>query len=78
MQVMDRGPGFPKDAMPFVFNKFYRASGNQTGSKGLGLSIVKGFVDALNGTIEIENRKNGGARVTVRIPSEIPDQGQVK
>jgi K+-sensing histidine kinase KdpD len=34
---------------------------------------VKGFVDALNGTIEIENRKNGGARVNVRIPSEIAD-----
>jgi two-component system sensor histidine kinase KdpD len=69
MQVMDRGPGFPKDAIPYIFNKFYRVSGTQTGNTGLGLSIVKGFVDAHNGTVEIENRKNGGARVTIRIPS---------
>jgi two-component system sensor histidine kinase KdpD len=73
MQVMDRGPGFPKDEILHVFNKFYRISGAKTGSTGLGLSIVKEFVEAHNGTVEIENRKNGGARITVRIPSEIPD-----
>ncbi|MCK9401357.1 MAG: sensor histidine kinase KdpD [Bacteroidales bacterium] len=78
MQVMDRGPGFPKDAIPYVFNKFYRLAGTQTGGTGLGLSIVKGFVEAHNGTIEIESRKNGGARITVRIPSEVPDLGQMQ
>jgi two-component system sensor histidine kinase KdpD len=77
MQVMDRGPGFPKNAIPYVFNKFYRVEGTQTGGTGLGLSIVKGFVESLNGTVEIENRKNGGARITVRIPSEIPDLGKI-
>lgn len=78
MQVMDRGPGFPKDALPYVFNKFYRVAGTQTGGTGLGLSIVKGFIEAHNGTVEIENRKNGGARITVRIPSEVPDLGQIQ
>jgi two-component system, OmpR family, sensor histidine kinase KdpD len=78
MQVMDRGPGFPKDALPYVFNKFYRVAGSQTGGTGLGLSIVKGFVEAHNGTVEIENRKNGGARITVRVPSEVPDLGQIQ
>jgi two-component system sensor histidine kinase KdpD len=78
MQVMDRGPGFPKDAIPYVFNKFYRVAGTKTGGTGLGLSIVKGFVESLNGTVEIENRKNGGARITVRIPSEVPDLGQIE
>jgi two-component system, OmpR family, sensor histidine kinase KdpD len=73
MQVMDRGPGFPKGEIPNVFNKFYRVPGTLTGGTGLGLSIVKGFVEAQNGSVEIENRKNGGARVTVKIPSEVPD-----
>jgi two-component system sensor histidine kinase KdpD len=73
MQVMDRGPGFPKDEILHVFNRFYRIPGAKTGSTGLGLPIVKEFVEAHNGTVEIENRKNGGARITVRIPSEIPD-----
>ena len=78
MQVMDRGPGFPQDAIPYVFNKFYRVEGTQTGGTGLGLSIVKGFVESLNGTVKIENRKNGGARITIRIPSDVPDLGQIK
>jgi two-component system sensor histidine kinase KdpD len=78
MQVMDRGPGFPKNTIPYVFNKFYRVEGTKAGGTGLGLSIVKGFVESLNGTVEIENRKNGGARITVRIPTEIPDLGQMQ
>jgi two-component system, OmpR family, sensor histidine kinase KdpD len=78
MQVMDRGPGFPKETIPQVFNKFYRVSGTQTGGTGLGLSIVNGFVKAHDGTVDIENRKNGGARITVRIPSEIPDLEQIQ
>jgi two-component system, OmpR family, sensor histidine kinase KdpD len=73
LQVMDRGPGFPKEALPYVFNKFFRVTGTQAGGTGLGLSIVKGFVEAQNGTAEIENRKNGGARVIVRIPAEAHD-----
>jgi two-component system, OmpR family, sensor histidine kinase KdpD len=78
MQVMDRGPGFPKNAIPYVFNKFYRVEGTRTGGTGLGLSIVKGFVESLNGTVEIENRKNGGARITVRIPTDVPDLDQIR
>jgi two-component system sensor histidine kinase KdpD len=78
LQVMDRGPGFPKNAIPYVFNKFYRVEGTKAGGTGLGLSIVKGFVESLNGTVEIENRKNGGARITIRIPSEVPDLDQIK
>jgi two-component system sensor histidine kinase KdpD len=78
MQVMDRGPGFPKESISYLFNKFYRAAGNHTGGTGLGLSIVKGFVESHNGTVEIENRKNGGARITVRIQSEVPDLGQMQ
>ena len=71
MQVMDRGPGFPPGELQNVFNKFYRLAGNYSGGTGLGLSIVKGFVDAHNGIVVIENRQNGGARITVKIPTEI-------
>ena len=73
IQVMDRGPGLPADALNDVFDKFYRVSGSPAGGTGLGLSIVKGFIEAHNGTVSAENRENGGLRVTVRIPSEIPD-----
>ena len=73
LQVMDRGPGFPPSAIPYVFDKFYRVEGTIPGGTGLGLSIVKGFVEAQNGTVKIENRQNGGARITVKIPTEIPN-----
>lgn len=70
IQEMDRGPGFPTDALPFVFNKFFRADNPNSGGLGLGLSIAKGFVEAHKGTIGVENRQHGGARFTIKIPSE--------
>ena len=38
----------------------------------MGLSIAKGFVEAHKGTITVENRQNGGAKFTIKIPTEIP------
>ena len=73
IQVMDRGPGFSQNDLSMVFNKFYRGESAVAGGTGLGLSIVKGFVEAHNGTITAENRQNGGARFTIKIPTEISD-----
>jgi two-component system sensor histidine kinase KdpD len=36
----------------------------------LGLSIVKGFTESMNGTVRLENLPNGGARFTITIPCE--------
>jgi two-component system sensor histidine kinase KdpD len=72
LQVMDRGPGFPRKEISLIFNKFYRVEGSKAGGTGLGLSIAKGFVEAHNGTIIVENRQNGGAKFTIKIPTDIP------
>jgi two-component system sensor histidine kinase KdpD len=71
LQVMDRGPGFPRKEISLIFNKFYRVEGTKAGGTGLGLSIAKGFVEAHKGTIIVENRQNGGAKFTIKIPTEI-------
>jgi two-component system sensor histidine kinase KdpD len=71
LQVMDRGPGFPRREISLIFNKFYRVEGSKAGGTGLGLSIAKGFVEAHKGTVTAENRQNGGAKFTVKIPTEI-------
>ena len=71
LQVMDRGPGFPRNEISLIFNKFYRVEGSKPGGTGLGLSIAKGFVEAQKGTIIVENRQNGGAKFTIKIPTEI-------
>ncbi len=68
---MDRGPGFPEKEISLIFNKFYRVEGSKAGGTGLGLSIAKGFVEAHKGTITVENRQNGGAKFTIKIPTEI-------
>lgn len=66
--IADNGPGFPTEALPHLFDKFYRVPGTQTGGTGLGLSIVRGFVDAHRGTISAENKNTGGAQFTIRLP----------
>jgi len=71
IQVMDRGPGFPPKEISLIFNKFYRVEGSKAGGTGLGLSIAKGFVEAHKGTIIAENRQNGGAKFTIKIPTDI-------
>lgn len=70
LQVMDRGTGFPPESIPYLCNKFYRADNRVAGGIGLGLSIVKGFVEAHHGSVKFENRSNGGALVTVKIPTD--------
>jgi two-component system, OmpR family, sensor histidine kinase KdpD len=77
LQVMDRGPGFPAKEISLIFNKFYRVEGSKAGGTGLGLSIAKGFTEAHKGTITVENRQNGGAKFTIKIPTEIP-QAEIK
>jgi K+-sensing histidine kinase KdpD len=73
IEIADQGLGFPEDNMSDVFNKFYRINGSKTGGLGLGLSIAKGFIEAHNGTISVENRDEGGSKFTIKIPSENPD-----
>lgn len=68
--VSDNGNGFPEKEIPFVFDKFYRLPNTKTGGSGLGLSIVKGFTEAQNGTVKLENNIKGGAVFTVEIPAE--------
>ena len=50
--VSDSGPGFPPEALPNVFDKFFRVDGTKSGGLGLGLSIVKGLVESHNGTVQ--------------------------
>jgi two-component system sensor histidine kinase KdpD len=70
LAVADDGPGIPAEALPQLFGKFYRAPGAPAGGSGLGLSIVKGFVEAHGGRVQAANRSEGGAEFTVVLPAE--------
>ncbi len=69
--ILDEGNGFPEDEISFVFEKFYRLKNSRPGGSGIGLSIVKGFVEAQNGTITLENRVEGGAKFVIQIKTEV-------
>jgi two-component system, OmpR family, sensor histidine kinase KdpD len=68
LTVADRGAGIPPELLPRVFDKFFRAPNAPTGGSGLGLTIVKGFVEAHGGVVNVENRPDGGAMFTLRLP----------
>lgn len=75
MVVADRGVGIPEEALPHVFEKFYRVpQGNGAGGTGLGLSISRGIVEAHGGTIRAEARPGGGSCLVIALPlTEEPD-----
>lgn len=70
VEIDDDGPGIPESDLNFIFDKFYRISNSKPGGSGLGLSIVKGFVEAQNGTIHAENKIDGGLKFTIKIPTQ--------
>lgn len=69
--ISDNGTGFPADQLEKVFEKFYRLPNSRTGGTGLGLSIAKGFVEAHDGSITLENQASGGAKFTITIPCQL-------
>ena len=77
IKVIDSGYGISKEALPRVFEKFYRVTDNEkireiTGS-GLGLSLVKEIVEIHNGTIEVKSELGVGSTFTIRLPIEEPE-----
>ena len=69
LAVRDTGEGIPADALPFVFDRFYRGDPSRAGrSAGLGLAIARGLAAAHRGSIELESRVGVGSTFTLRLP----------
>lgn len=69
--IDDDGPGIPESEMEKVFAPFYRVEGSRnrkTGGIGLGLTVVRTIIRGHGGDVRLENRIEGGLRVTVTIP----------
>lgn len=73
VSVEDNGRGIPEEAIPLIFERYvqnkepsYKHYGDS--GSGLGLAVVKEFVDMHGGSIEVESEHGAGSRFTVRIP----------
>jgi PAS domain S-box-containing protein len=71
ISVSDEGLGMPRDALPIIFEKFYRVDSpavKKIGGTGIGLSIVKYIVELHNGGITVESEEGKGSKFTFFIP----------
>lgn len=66
--VKDTGTGIPADALPRVFDRYWRMGG-ESGGSGLGLAIVRSIVEAHGGRVGAQSEMGRGSRFTVRLPA---------
>ena len=69
--VRDTGPGISPEALPYIFDRFYRVDKSRsrtTGGRGLGLAIARQFVNAHGGEIRAESEIGKGTTITFSLP----------
>lgn len=77
IQVSDTGIGIPAEALPRVFDRFFRVDQSRSrasGGTGLGLSIVQGIMQLHRGTVDIASRPGAGTQVTLSMPARRQQQ----
>ncbi|CAM3423249.1 HAMP domain-containing sensor histidine kinase [Paenibacillus lupini] len=71
LEFQDNGEGIPEDALPRVFDRFFRAESSRSpgkGNSGLGLAIVKQIIEAHGGTVEAASCNGEGTTILLRFP----------
>ena len=72
LTIEDDGPGFTDDVLPHLFER--RVKGKESKGHGLGMAFVDAVTRAHWGTVEAENRVQGGARIVVTLPLAAPQR----
>jgi signal transduction histidine kinase len=70
--IADNGVGIPSEAMPHIFDRFYRADparSHDPGGTGLGLPIARWIVEQHGGTIQLDSESGKGTRVKITLPA---------
>jgi two-component system sensor histidine kinase KdpD len=68
LDIIDDGPGIPDGELDRVFDLFYRTTHARPGGTGLGLHIVRGFIEAQGGRVRAANRSERGAKFSISLP----------
>jgi signal transduction histidine kinase len=72
IQVSDTGPGIPRHALKKVFKDFYRVDNTLTRTTrgtGIGLALVKKFIELMGGSVAAENNAGPGCTITIFLPA---------
>lgn len=64
--ITDNGTGIDKDDLPHIFERFYKGKNSGDNSFGVGLALARMIITGQGGTIKAENRKDKGAKFTIR------------
>lgn len=77
LSVSDTGKGIEEEALPHLFDRFYQARG-AVGGTGIGLSLVKAYVDLHHGVIRVESNEGEGTRFFISLPAAQPGYDPAK
>lgn len=77
LSVSDTGKGIEAEALPHLFDRFYQARG-AVGGTGIGLSLVKAYVDLHHGDIRVESNEGEGTRFFISLPAAQPGYDPAK
>ena len=78
--ISDNGIGMSKEFQSHIFDEFAQEQSDartQYKGTGLGMSITKGYIDMMGGTISLQSEKNKGTEFKIEIPLEIVDKKEV-
>lgn len=68
INIRDSGPGFAKEDVPRLFDRFYRGNSDKATGYGIGLALCKMIITRQGGTITAKNHPEGGALFVIRFP----------
>lgn len=69
--IEDTGCGIAPEDLPHIFERFYKGKNSSDKSFGVGLALARGIINTQNGTVKVENKKEGGAKFTLRFYKEL-------
>lgn len=77
LRIADTGKGIPAEELPHLFERFYQAKG-AIGGTGIGLSLVKAYIDMHHGDVHAESEDGKGTTFVIKLPDSQPGYDPAK
>lgn len=77
LRIADTGKGIPTEELPHLFERFYQAKG-AIGGTGIGLSLVKAYIDMHRGSVHAESAEGKGTTFVIELPDSQPGYDPAK